>query len=395
MKKNKAFLLVFILLLFLCTFFLQGCGRENEKQSEETQEQRKLLPVSRDDGKPFQVAYIDYDQYQPSTRQLYYIIEALQKNGWISETEFSFNEKTEDAMEIIKELELSDIGPYLSFRSEDSFYIAYEDLEMVKETLIRDVKNGNIDMIISSGTNAGLFVQELDLSVPMLNVGSTDPVSSGLIESTENSGNPYIWAQVEPSVPLRQLKYYHNLIPFEKLGVVIYGDEIISAVADQERAAEEEGFQLVKYHIPEMERETAQGQEQYYKMLSEYYHKLVEEDQVDGYFLTIDVINELDKVGEYLEIFYENEIPVFLMDDENVLEKGGLMLIAAYDYENVGKFVAETMAKTFRGAEVGDLPCVYRSAPYICLNMDVARRIQYKPTFEFLLSCDRIIGETR
>lgn len=389
-SKSKIRILFFFIALLSC--FCMGCGRTKKAIQEET-EIETYLPKSRKDGKPFQIAYIDYDQYAPSTRQFYYIILALQEAGWIKEGKLPFDEKEEDAMEMIARMSETDLGEYVAFSKEDSFYIAYEDEEKVKEKLTEDARAGKIDLFLTSGTNAGIFIKELGLDVPMLNVASTDPVASGIIDSTQDSGDPYVWAQVEPSVPLRQLKYYHEIIPFQRLGTVIYGDEIISAVPDQEQAAEEVGFSRIQYNIEERSRETSEEKEEYYSLLKEYFHTLVYEDNIDAYFLTVDVINDLDRMDELLDVFYQEKIPVFLMDDENALEKGGLMLIAAYDYQNIGRFVADTLGKALYQEMLNTIPCVYQSAPYICLNMDVAKKIDFSPDFEFLLSCDRIISE--
>jgi ABC-type uncharacterized transport system substrate-binding protein len=69
------------------------------------------------------------------------------------------------------------------------------------------------------------------------------------------------------------------------------------------------------------------------------------------------------------------------------------MIISAYDFENVGRFVADAITRILDGNEAGSLPCVYTSAPYICLNLDVAKRIGYPLKFDFLAVCDEIYTE--
>ena len=117
------------------------------------------------------------------------------------------------------------------------------------------------------------------------------------------------------------------------------------------------------------------------------------EEGIDAFFLTADLINDPARLAELIEPFYEKKIPVYLMDDATYVEKGVLMLISAYDNENVGRFVAEAVVRILKGAEAGSLPCVYTSAPSIYFNYDVARRIDYPVTFEFLTVCDTIYTE--
>ena len=224
----------------------------------------------------------------------------------------------------------------------------------------------------------------------MVDYSATDPVASGIIDSaTEGSGNKNVWAQVEPSLPLRQIKYYYSVQPFRKMGVIIYGDEIISGLPDIKKSSEEIGFELVIYHIDEQPRETKEEQERYYQIVADKFRQMSAEN-IDAFFLTVDLINEPERILALLEPLYDKNIPVYLMDDVTNIKHGALMLISAYDYENVGRFVADTVTKILSGAEAGSLPCVYRSAPSIYFNYDIAMRINYPLKFEFLAVCDEI-----
>jgi ABC-type uncharacterized transport system substrate-binding protein len=81
------------------------------------------------------------------------------------------------------------------------------------------------------------------------------------------------------------------------------------------------------------------------------------------------------------------------MDDVAAVHAGVLMLISASDEENVGRFVANAVVKALNGADLNSLPCVYTSAPSISVNYDVAQRIGYPLSFEFLAICDEIYTE--
>ena len=83
------------------------------------------------------------------------------------------------------------------------YVLAYEEEDEIAADLEKRVEEGEIDLIITTGTSAGVFVKDLNLPVPMIDFSATDPVASGIIDSaTEGSGNPNVWAQVEPSLPL-------------------------------------------------------------------------------------------------------------------------------------------------------------------------------------------------
>ena len=371
---------------------LFGSGEEITAVSEENE--FDTTPHTKEDGSRYRIAYVDYDEYLPASRQLYYILKGLEEKGWIAEGSIPFTIDDIEAKELATSqmyemLVKADLGDYIEFAKDAFFYLGYDDEQMIADSLKKKAGK-DIDLIITFGTSAGVLVSGLGLTIPMVDFSATDPVASGIIESsTEGSGNPYVWAQVEASVPLRQLKYYHSLKPFDKLGLIVYGDEIISGVPDIVEASKQEGFSLVKYNIDEQPRETDEELEVYYKMVKEQFDRMANED-IDAFFLTLDLVNDVSLLPMMLEHFYEKKIPVYVLDDVNNVYNGALMIISAYDLENVGRFVADAITKIFCGAEAGSLPCIYTSAPYICVNIDVAEDIGYPLNFEFLAICDEI-----
>lgn len=380
-------------LLFLLPAVCRVQAEENTQT--ETSNTSETAPNLKAGEPKKRLCVVSYDEYIPFSRQLYYILAGLEENGWIKEGSIPFTaDEIEKKKIYIDEmyaiLEKTDLGPYIEFSPGACYYLAYEDETEIAEDLRKRAGEGDIDLIITTGTSAGVFVKDLNLKVPMIDYSATDPVASGIIDSaTEGSGNPYVWAQVEPSLPLRQLKYYHSIKPFNRLGVIIYGDETISGVPDIKQSAEEIGFSLIKYNIDEQPRETEEEKEAYYKLVEEKVQQMAGEN-IDAFFLTVDLINDMEYLMPLLSYFYEKNIPVYLMDDVSVVEAGALMLISANDMENVGRFVADVIAKTLNGTEAGSLPCVYTSAPSIYVNYDVAIEIQYPLSFEFLAVCDRI-----
>ena len=372
---------------------LMGCGMEMKEPtvlSNQPQE-KNIEPSTKTDGSKYRIAYVDYDEYLPASQQLYYILKGLKSMGWITCREFPFSADNMSTKEMVYELAKMDLGKYLEFDEDAFYYLGYDGEEKVKKSLCKHTEEDkDIDLVITFGTSAGKFVKDLNLSVPMVDFSATDPVASGIIESsTEGSGDDMVWAQVEPSMPLRQLKYYHSIKPFKKLGVIVYGDETISGVSDIECASKEVGFELVKYNIAEMERETKEEKEAYYKLVKQEFTKMSKEG-IDAFFLTVDLINDMDVLPGIIKIMYDEQIPVYAMDDTNTVKNGALMIISTYDFENVGYFIADAIAQILNGAVAGDLPCAYTSSPYICFNYDVAKEIGYPLNFKFLISCDEI-----
>ena len=382
------------LVLLLCALLL---GVSSLSWASAAREETLSVPKAKPGGGKYRLAYVDYDEFLPASRQFYYILAGLEELGWIREGSLPFtiegiNSQNLSTKEMYNMLLTANLGDYLEFVEGGFFYLGYDDRKEIASALTGRA-GSDIDLVVTFGTSAGVFVKELGLPIPMVDFSATDPVASGIIDSaTEGSGNPNVWAQVEPSLPLRQLKYYRSVKPFSRLGVIIYGDETISGVPDIMASAQECGFELVKYNIEEQPRETKEELEAFYALVEKNIKSMAEEG-IDAFFLTVDVINDLDRMESLLEPFYEKGIPVYLLDDVEAVRSGALMLISASDLENVGRFVADAMGKILNGAEAGSLPCIYISAPSIYLNYRVARRIHYPLKFEFLAACDEIFTE--
>ncbi|MCR5279980.1 MAG: hypothetical protein K6E19_11120 [Lachnospiraceae bacterium] len=391
-----------ICLVFSLIITCTGCssGKSGESAlSQDNADMADYSPRTKEDGSKFRVAYVDYDEYLPASRQLYYILNGLEESGWIKEGSIPFSENDIETKELstrqmYEELVSADLGDYIEFAEDAFFYLGYDKESRVVNSL-KERAGKDIDLVITFGTSAGVLVSSLDLPIPMVDFSATDPVASGIIESsTEGSGNPNVWAQVEASVPLRQLKYYHSIKPFNNLGIIVYGDEIISGVPDIMAASEEVGFSVVKYNIKEQPRETEEELEKYYAMVKREFKMMARED-IDAFFLTLDLVNDMERLPEMIEPLYDKNIPVYVLDDVNNVYNGALLIISAYDFENVGRFVAHAITRILSGDEAGSLPCIYTSAPYICINLDVAERIHYPLNFEFLAICDEIYTERK
>lgn len=383
-NRKKFFVSALSLLMMLCAYVLAVFGAQ----------EFDMTPHLKQDGSKYCFAYVDYDEYMPASTQFFHILAGLQEKGWIKEGSLPFTieeieAKRMSTREMYSALQDADLGDYVEFAKGAFHYLGYEEAQNIEQDLRARAGKG-VDLIITFGTSAGLFVKNLGLSVPMVDFSATDPVASGIIaSSTEGSGNPNVWAQVEPAYALRQVKYYHSLKPFKKLGVIIYGDEIISGLPDIKRTAEQFSFDLVVYHIDEQPRETDEEQQKYYQLVEDKFRQMAGED-IDAFYLTLDLINDPARVYHIISPLYEKNIPVYLMDDPVNVKYGVLMLVSAYDFENVGRFVADAVIKILGGAEAGSLPCIYTSAPSIYFNYDVARRIGYPLHFEFLAVCDEI-----
>ena len=348
-----------------------------------------LSPLTRPDGKPFTLAYVDIDPYPVTGTILYYIVMGLRDEGWISFNNLPFDPGDTDAGELVNWLARSDIGPYIRFDESANYYTAYLSEEEIHRSLAEHERNGEIDAIITMGTSPAVMVESFGLQTPVMIFGTVDPIGSGLIESLDDSGNPYIWATFDPTAYERQLLYYYDCVPFSNLGIVYY-DQMIAALDSYEKAADSLGIKITRSQITRIDTSSDNTVNAYYEDLRKEFKRLLELEGIDAFMLTTDIILDVERTEYLLEIFTENKIPVFVQVGETLVEHGALMNVSALEMEGFGIFGARSITQALAGTPLQELPQEYRNSPYLVLNLDTAEKIGYKPTFDTLLACERV-----
>ena len=194
---------------------------------------------------------------------------------------------------------------------------------------------------------------------------------------------------MEPLPYYRQIKFYHNILPFENIGMV-YSDPVVAAIADYESGAEELGVTITKVQIEATSVQTQAEANAFSAELEAIYRDLIDNRHIDAYLLNADLLSSNMDVKPLLKLFADAGIPVFVQDGENYVREGALLLVASTDNQGVGQFVAQVIAQVAHGVQPGDIPCEYVSSPYMSINLDTAKAIGFRPSFEMLLSCETI-----
>lgn len=390
---------VFFLALSLC-LGITGCSNSignsgnivdiNSPDGSGTQSvTREYLPKKREDGRKFKMAFVDIDPYNESFRMLYYVIESLKADGWISYDKLPYDPETDaDTLAMMNWLADNAESEYMEFDKDVHFYTTISTEQEIYDGLKEHIeKKKDIDMIFALGTSPSLMLKKFDFDIPLVMYGISDAVGAGVVESAENSGDSRFWAHVDSSTYYRQMQYYYDSFEFKKLGVV-YGDASISGMGHYRRSAEDNGFEIDEYRIVR----SLMDEDEYYSRLTSTYKKMINEDKVDAYILTTDVIPSTAKARELLQVFFDANIPVFTqVSSAYVADGAALMIVDPFDAVSIGPFISNIIGSVFNGSRPGDLEQEYVSSPFLTLNLDVADAIGYRPPFEMLIACEKII----
>ncbi|MGN1341296.1 MAG: ABC transporter substrate binding protein [Oscillospiraceae bacterium] len=350
---------------------------------------RAYLPVKREDGRKFKMAFVDIDPYNETFRMMYYVIESLKADGWLTYDSLPYDPNTDsDTLEMMNWLADNAESEYMTFDKEVHFYTTVNTEEEIYDTLKKHIEViKDVDLVLTLGTSPAQMIQKYDFDIPLLMYAVSDPIGSGLIKSAEDSGDSRYWAHVDSSAYARQMQYYYDTFQFTNIGSV-YGDAIISGLPEYREIAEKNGFTITEYQV---DRESMEENE-YYKELGAIYRKMINEDGVDAYILNTNVIPSTEKAREMMQVFYDANIPVFAQVGSAYVSDGGaLMIVDPRDASGTSPFVSNIIGSVFNGSEPGDLEQEYVSSPYLTLNLDVADEIEFRPSFEMLIACEKII----
>ncbi|TYQ18176.1 UNVERIFIED_CONTAM: ABC-type uncharacterized transport system substrate-binding protein [Acetivibrio alkalicellulosi] len=342
--------------------------------------------IKKDDGNKWKVGYLESESFIIFTETLVAIIRGFQELGWIEDSpQLNTILKHDDSRIIWNWLSSNDVSPYLEFDS-SSFY----NLKETDSTHIIQKYNAHndLDFIIVMGTAAGNLLSNNLKNTNIFVFAASNAVSSGIIDSVEDSGKDNVWAHMDEYRFNRQISAFYDMFKFKKLGVVYEDSDIAriySAINELESLSKEKNFTIIKQHVTEPL--TSEEFLAYYENLKTAYEYLSQ--NVDAMYITIASIDS-QRLPELLKPFYEKNIPVLSQLGSSEVENGALITVSVMDTINVGRFGAHTIVKSLQGVNLRDLDQSYQSTPKITLNSHVAKKINYKLPFELVIVIDEV-----
>ena len=149
------------------------------------------------------------------------LIKGLMELGWI-ETKVVPRHKDRNTRALWSWLSNNANSAFIDF-VDDAYYSANWDQETRRRLQAEVIRRGNeqkdLDLIFALGTWAGKDLANDEHSTPTIVMSASDPVRSGIITAIQDSGRDHIYARVDPLRYERQVRMFHDVIRFGKLGV--------------------------------------------------------------------------------------------------------------------------------------------------------------------------------
>ena len=378
--KSKIFLLISLLLLWpVASFAEQGVF--------------KVEPTT-NDGKKWRIGYYEGGAYINYQQQLTETVKGLMQLGWVETADLP-KQSGESTDTLWKWLSTEAKSEYIEFIADAHYTALWEKntrTEIEDEIVLRLNNDKDIDLMIGMGTWAGKGLANYRHRTNTLVFSTSNPISSGIIKSVEDSGFDHVHVRVDPKRNERQLKVFHEMVGFHKLGVV-YEDSIAgrsyAAIDTIEALAKTHDFEIIRCHTKSDISDKKLAEEGVIKC----FNQLAK--NADAIYVTQQGGVNSRSVPFLVEIANENKIPTFSQSGAGEVSYGVLASLSRAGYKYVGRFHAETIAKVFNGAQPNQLNQLYEEPPKIALNLKTAEIIGFDPPIVLLGATDELFDEIK
>lgn len=274
----------------------------------------------------------------------------------------------------------------------DAFYTSQWDQKLREnkrsKLLNRLNRNSDIDLVFALGTWAGLDLVNDSHSTSVMVMSSSDPISAGIIKNNNDSGFDHVHVFLNPERYLNQVRIFHDLIGFKRLGIAFENTKVgrsYAAVDTIYAMAKEKGFQVVpcytKSDIPS-EEDASKSLVECFKFLA---------DKVDSFYVTEQGGLDLSTHEKIISIANSQRIPAFSQYGQDEVRLG-YMLSASRSFGLIkeGRFLANAAVNIFKGKKPRDLNQVFEDHPDIYLNMKTAEIIGFHLNAYLLAAADKL-----
>jgi ABC-type uncharacterized transport system substrate-binding protein len=345
-------------------------------------------PKPRPDGRKWRLGYLESGDYSEYPRTLRVIVAGLQELGWLDVAPIPDGLNGHQMWQFLADNVHSDTLEFVADAWWQPGNFDASKRPAVRQAIqdrIRERKD--IDLVIAMGTLAGQDMAALGSPVPTVVASTSDAVGAHIVKSVQDSGQDNLHARVQPERYQRQVRLFHDIVPFKTLGLV-YDDSpegrTYAAVDAVEQVASERHFTVRSCKA----RANGIPQDEATRNALACYRQVA--PQVDAVYVTVHRGITPDSVGDVARILRDAKVPSFSMLGSEEVKKGILMSLAQADYSYVGLFYAETIARIFNGARPRQLNQVWIDPAKIALNLETARLIGFDPPVDILLAADEV-----
>jgi ABC-type uncharacterized transport system substrate-binding protein len=329
-------------------------------------------------GKKWRIGYYEGGPYVNYPVNLRTIVAGLVELGWMAPVNIPNVEDKTLSKPVWDYLSKHTRSAYIEFVPDGYWCDQWdsEERENIKEAIIQRLnEKKDIDFMIAMGTWAGQDLANDRHHVPTMVVSVSDPLRSGISASAKDSGIDHLHARCDPTRYIRQLRLFHRLFSFKRMGVV-YENSVegrtYAAMDDILQVAAERHFSVVSCEAPFSNVDLKTSTDRIVEC-----HKQLAQS-VDAVFVTVHRGLDAKRMPEIVAPFLARKIPTWSQRGPQEVRKGILFSVSRGGFKAVGRFHAEVMARIFNGEKPRAIEQVFEDPKLIAVNTKVAQMIGYQ-----------------
>ena len=278
-------------------------------------------------------------------------------------------------------------GSQLRFLPDGHYTYGFEvgRRDKVRTAILKRLQEKNdVDLILTLGTEPSLDMAKNVHDIPVLSLGSSDPVAFNIVRSAEDSGQDNLHAIVTQDFFSWQVRCFHSIFRFGMLGLLAAEDRVVQAGAEEvERACTNlgSGFAMVTYKEDSMDAEAS------YQALRKGLEDLIEQG-IDAVILPWFSCPD-SHFPEFLRMLTSRGIPSFSQVGTEPVSRGILLGVGDTNLDNYGFFEAQVISRVLQGVKPRNINQRFIQSNGLVINLKTAMQMGWKPPFGLLLTVEK------
>ena len=348
----------------------------------------QLIDKKQKINKPWVLGYFEGGPYSDYKKILTETVTAMMNDGLLEQKripEFSGEQTAELWTWLAENLSNS----MITF-SKDFYFSADWDEKKREKYQVEATElliNKEVDLLIAMGTWAGQSFANNQHNVPTIVMSASDPISSNIVRSIEDSGYDHVHATIDPERYQRQITLFHEVIGFKRLGIA-YEDTVegrsYAALDIVLQKAEQLNFDV----IPCFTLSDISDSNKANMSVIDCFNELSK--KTDAIYVTVQGGVNRETLPTLVEIVNKNKIPTFSQSGVDEVKKGMLLSLSQAGFKYVGDFQADVIKRVISGESPREISQLFEEPPRMAVNIKSAEIIGFNPPLILLGLADEI-----
>ena len=311
----------------------------------------------------------------------------LEKLGLIEHIPTGLDDTRIDTADVWASLAKTSGGTMIDFLEDGHYSYNFDTTlrEPVLYSLLKRIREKkDVDIIFAFGTEPTLDLKAAVKDIPIVSLGSTDPVSSGISETAEFSGQDNLHAIVLEDFFSWQVQVFYAVRPFKKLGLISAEERDSKSGEPEIREAAQKlgaGFAYVTY------KEDSENPSDNFQAYKTGVEELIDEG-CDAVMLPWFPCNE-EEFPQIVELLTKNSIMSFSLTGLDAVSRGILLGVGEENLEGYGLYEADVTARILDGETPGSISQRFVQQNRLAVNLMTAMQMGWKVPFGLLISVEK------